>query len=89
MSALLKSNDSCRNLPGIGLLFWWLVTAPIFFIISSKDSLHVYLNFVYTGYILKINTEIQLGWYNDNVQQMHFGDDKWMLIILSPGLVCS
>lgn len=42
MSALLKSNDCCRNLPMIGLLFLSLVISPISFIMSSKDSLHVY-----------------------------------------------
>lgn len=42
MPALLKSNDSCRNLPIIGLLFLSLVISPISFIMSSKDSLHVY-----------------------------------------------
>lgn len=40
--ALLKSNDSCRNLPIIGLLFLSLVILPISFIMSPKDSLQVY-----------------------------------------------
>ena len=41
-SALLKSNDSCRNLPVIGLLFLLLVRSPISFITFSEDNLHVY-----------------------------------------------
>lgn len=52
-SALLKSNDFCRNLPVIGLLFLLLVRSPISFIMSSEDNLHVYFKLCFQLAIFK------------------------------------
>lgn len=60
-SALLKSNDSCRNLPVIGLLFLSLIMSPIFFIMSSKDSLHMYFE-LYLHWLYFKNKYMDLTW---------------------------
>lgn len=61
MSTLLKSNDSCSNLPVIGLLSLLLVMSPIFFIMHSKDSLHVYFELCLHWFCLK-NKYRDLTW---------------------------